>query len=222
MRRLAVLTVLLALALGGVARADGDPASDVLLSQDSYLPYSPPTQKTLKTALETVLKAARSAGYPMKVALIATEADLGAYPQLFNQPQKYADLLTQELGSLNPHGDPQKAVHLLVVMPGGYGGSNLGDGVDRALSAVEVPSGAGSDGLARAALAAVARIATENGHSVPVPPEASAKLGPTAKTKKSGGGGPSFVVFLAPALLLFAGLFVAGRVSARRARDDAA
>jgi hypothetical protein len=217
-RRALAVALLAALVCCSVARADGDPASDVLLTQDSFLPYAPPTQAKLKTALEKVLRAAKSAGFPMKVALVNTEADLGAYPQLFNQPQKYADLLTRELATLNPHGDPQKAVHLLIVMPGGYGGSNLGGAVDRALAPVQIQADAGSDGLARAAIAAVARLATANGYRVAVPPEASLKLGKASGTKK-GGGGTSPLVFLAPALLLFGGLFVAGRITARRARD---
>ena len=213
--RAVALVVAAALVLPAVARADGDPASDVLLRQDSYLPYSPVVAPKLKTALEKVVKAARDAGYPMKVALISSEADLGAYPQLFNQPQKYADLLKGELATLNPHGDALKEIHLLVVMPGGYGGSGLGDGVDQALGPVTIATDKGSDGLAQAALAAVARLATQNGHRVAVPPEATGKLGKPSKA--SGGGGTSPLLFIAPALLLFAGLFVAGRITARRA-----
>jgi hypothetical protein len=201
------------LACAPAAWADGDPASDILLTQDVFFPYAPPTSEKVKTALQDVLKKAKQAGYPMKVALINTEADLGAYPQLFNEPTKYSDLLSQELSTLNPHGDPLKAAHLLIVMPGGFGGSNLGEGVNRALEPVRIDPEGGSDGLAQAAMAAVARIATENGHEVPVPPEASLKI--SASDKKSGGG-TSPVVFLAPALLLFAGLFVAGRIAARR------
>ena len=156
--RVLLCVVLLALVPASVARADGDPASDVLLSQDAYFPYAPTVQKKLQTALEDVLKEAREAGYPMKVALINTEADLGAYPDLFNQPQKYSDLLKGELAALNPHGDPVKEIHLLIVMPGGFGGSNLGEGVDRALSKVSINADAQSDGLAVAAIGAVAPI----------------------------------------------------------------
>jgi hypothetical protein len=211
-KRLLVVAMLV-LACAPAAWADGDPASDVLLTQDIFFPYAPPVSQRLKTALERVVKAARKAGYPMKVALINTEADLGAYPQLFNQPSKYTDVLSRELATLNPHGDPLKEVHLLIVMPGGFGGSNLGDGVDRALGPVQIDPGGGSDALSQAAMAAVARIATENGHRVAVPPEASVKV---SKSAKKSGGGTSAVVFLAPALLLFAGLFVAGRIAARR------
>ena len=42
MRRALLTAVLIAaLAIPAAARADGDPASDVLLLQDAYLPYSP-------------------------------------------------------------------------------------------------------------------------------------------------------------------------------------
>ncbi len=215
MRRwIAALVCAALLGPAAVARADGDPASDVLLSQDSFLPYAPPVKKSFKTALEKVLKDARAAGYPMKVALINTEADLGAYPKLFNSPQQYADLLKGELAALNPHGDAVKAVHLLVVMPGGFGGANLGDGVDKALSGIDINGAAQSDGLAQAAIGAVASIATENGHAVPVPPEAKLKLGKSNASNKRKTTSP--LVFALPALLLFGGLFVAGRVASRR------
>jgi hypothetical protein len=217
--RALLLAVLAALLVAPAsARADGDPASDVLLTQDSFLPYAPPVQERLKRALEDVLEQARKAGFPMKVALIMTERDLGAYPDLFNDPQKYADLLTSELATLNPHGDPLKAVHLLVVMPGGFGGNNLGEKVDDALGQVAIEGEAQSDGLAKAAVESVARLATVNGHEVPVPPEADLRL--TASDADTEAGGTSPLVFAAPAVLLFAGLVVAGRIARRRERLD--
>lgn len=212
---LALLTALAVVAAApAAARADGDPASDVLLTQDSYLPYAPPVRGDLKTALDDVLKEARKAGYPMKVSLILSPNDLGAYSQLFNKAQDYADLLSGELSTLNPHGDPLKSVHLLVVMPGGFGGNSLGDKVNEALEPVQIQASAQSDGLAKAAVEAVARLATVNGHPVDTPPEASLKL--SASGASTSGGGTSPLVFAAPAVLLFAGLAVAGRVSRRR------
>lgn len=154
----------------------------------------------------------------MKVALIAGERDLGAYPQLISDAQAYADLLTQNLATLNPHGDPVKDVHLLVVMPGGFGGDNLGEKVDDALGDIAIQDEAEYDGLARAAVEAVARLATVNGHPVPVPPEADLEL--TATADGDGGGGTSPLVFAAPALILFAGLFAAGRIARHREALD--
>lgn len=211
---MALLVLLIVLALAPAAHANGDPASDVLLSQDSYLPYAPPVREDLQTALEDVLADARDAGFPMKVALIQTPRDLGAYPALFNQPQEYADLLTRGLATLNPHGDPIQDVHLLTVMPGGFGGNNLGDRVDDALTDIAIQDEAQSDGLAKAAIEAVARLATVNGSPVPTPPEASITL--AASDRSTDGGAASPVWFVAPALVLFAGLTVAGRVSRRR------
>jgi hypothetical protein len=214
-----VIAILAALLITApAALADGDPASDVLLSQDSYLPYAPPIQPRLKAALERVLKDARSAGYPMKVALIQTPNDLGAYPDLFNQPQEYANLLVQGLSSLNPHGDAVKDVHLLTVMPGGFGGNNLGDRVDAALSPIRIQTEAQSDGLAKAAIEAIARLATINGHAVDTPPEAALTLSKSNKSTKRKTTSP--LIFVAPALLLFGGLVVAGRITRRRERSN--
>jgi hypothetical protein len=161
MRRAALALAVLAL-LPSAAAADGDPASDVLLAQDVYYPYAPKVSRPLTTALNTLLKRVRAGGYPMKVALIETPADLGAYPNLFGDEQRYANLLLPEI-SFNAHP------HLLVVMPSGFAGNNLGPKVDSALRGITIDQAAKSDGLAQAALAAVARIATANGHPTPVP-----------------------------------------------------
>jgi hypothetical protein len=101
-------------------------------------------------------------------------------------------------------------------MPGGFGGNNLGERVDDALRSIDIQGEAQSDGLAKAAIEAVARLATVNGYRVPTPPEAGIEL--RAADADTDGGGTSPVVFAAPALLLFAGLFLAGRLSRRRER----
>lgn len=206
-----MIAIALGLLLPALARADGDPASDVLVMQDAYYPYAPPTDAKLKKALDGVLKRARAAGFPLKVALIQAPADLGAYPTLFNKANEYASLLARELPS-NRHGPKLEGQRILIVMPGGFGGTNLGDGVDDALSPVTIKTSAQSNGLAVAAIAAVARLATANAHRVPTPPEAA--LDPSAPTAQRKGG-PSLVIFLVPAVLVFAGLFVAGRRAGR-------
>ena len=211
-----VLTVVALLALAPAAWADGDPASDVLPSQDVFYPYAPPTSTRLRNALDEVLKKAATAGYPMKVALIESAGDLGSYPQLFNQPQRYANLLAGELPT-NPHGGLRDPQHLLVVMPVGIGGNNLGDDVDRALEPVRVDAAAQSDGLARAAIEAVARVATANGHSVAVPPEARAQLEASNKSTKRSAG-PSPWLFVGPIVFVILGIALGGRIAARRAR----
>jgi hypothetical protein len=93
--------------------ADGDPASDVLFADDVYLPYPPPT-KTVGQALRNATASAYKKGYRLKVAVIATEVDLGAVPSLFGKPTEYARFLGVELSMyyIGP---------LLIVMPAGYG-----------------------------------------------------------------------------------------------------
>jgi len=219
-RRHAVLALALVLALPSVARADGDPASDVLPTQDIFFPYAPPISAQLRTALVRVVKQSAGAGYPLKVAMIESGGDLGSYPQMFNQPQSYANLLASELPT-NPHGSIRTRPHLLVVMPVGFGGDNLGAKVDTALEPVKIDPSAQSDGLARAAIAAVARIATANGHPVAVPPEANAKLQASHRSTKRSGG-PSVWVFIAPLLFVVVAIVLTGRLVARRSRRQKA
>jgi hypothetical protein len=192
MRRAALLVIAALALFPAGASADGDPASDVLLAQDVYYPYAPKTSKQMTTAMTTLLARVRKSGYPIKVALIQTPADLGAYPSLFGDTQNYANLLAKEI-AFNSHP------HLLIVMPSGFGGDNLGANVDSALKGIKVDDAAKSDGLVQAALAAVARIATANGHQTPVPPEATAALATSkASSKRST---PSVLVYGGPVLL---------------------
>jgi hypothetical protein len=209
-RRAALLILAVLLLAPAAARADGDPASDVLLAQDVYYPYAPKASRPLATALDALLERVRAAGYPMKVALIAAPTDLGSYPSLFGDVQSYANLLSKEI-AFNAHP------HLLVVMPAGFAGDNLGPKVDSALRGVTIDQRAGTDGLVEAALAAVARLATANGHPTPVPAAASA-VAPASKAS-SKRSTPSLLVYGGPvalALLAVGGLLLVGR---RRERE---
>jgi hypothetical protein len=117
--RAAPLAVLAGLAVALVvmsvpaARADGDPASDVLYFQDAYLPYPPPS-KHAAGELRSALRAARSRQYDLKVAVIATRTDLGSIPSLYGKPAVYAQFLGEEIRSF--YTGP-----LLVAMPAGFG-----------------------------------------------------------------------------------------------------
>jgi hypothetical protein len=209
MRRAALLALAVLALVPAAAPADGDPASDVLLAQDVYYPYAPKVSKPLTSALNGLLKRVRAAGYPMKVALIEAPSDLGAYPNLFGDTQSYANLLAKEIAfNTKPH--------LLVVMPTGFGGDNLGAKVDSALAGVKVDQAAKSDGLAQAALVAVARVATSNGHPTPVPPQARAALSASkASSKRST---PSLLIYGGPVLLAL--LAVGALIWVGRRRDD--
>jgi hypothetical protein len=209
MRRAALLALAL-VALGpSAAFADGDPASDVLLAQDVYYPYAPKVSKPLTTSLNGLLKRVRATGYPIKVALIQDPSDLGAYPSLFGDTQSYANLLAKEIAF-------NSKPHLLVVMPTGFGGDNLGAHVDSALAGIKIDQAAKSDGLAQAALVAVARLATANGHATPVPPQAKAALSASkASSKRST---PSILIYGGPVLLAL--IAVGALVWAGRRREE--
>ena len=93
-RAAATLSALAALRCCGprAARADGDPASDVLLGENVFYPYAPPVSPALQKTLNAETAAAKAAGFPLKVALIAAPVDLGVIPDLFGKPQQYADV----------------------------------------------------------------------------------------------------------------------------------
>ena len=165
LRRQTVLSVvLLASVLVGwpaAARADGDPASDVLASQSAFVPSDSGASIGEQAWLARVLSAAARRGYPIRVALIASASDLGSVTALWRQPQNYAHFLWQELSF---------AVHarVLVVMPGGMG---LYDGRrptagEQAVLARSRPA-ATEGGLVSVAATAVEGLAAAAGHPLP-------------------------------------------------------
>ncbi|HEY2074220.1 MAG TPA: hypothetical protein VGG88_11650 [Gaiellaceae bacterium] len=128
------------------ARADGDPASDVLPAADVFASSRAPV-------LAAAVAAANRGGNRIKVAVIARRSDLGSVPVLFGKPAAYARFLGIELGTL------YRGV-LLVVMPSGFGVYDAGRPVaaeERALAGLGTATGA--DGLAHSAAAAVERLA---------------------------------------------------------------
>lgn len=134
-----------------LARADGDPASDILYFQDVYLPYERPSPEAA-ARLEGEVARAIDAGYRIKVAVIAAPLDLGAIPSLFNRAPLYARFLAAELTAFYKN-------RLLIVMPAGFGIYNNGaptvveEGVLR-----EIPIGEGSTGLTETAATAVEKL----------------------------------------------------------------
>jgi hypothetical protein len=204
-RLLPVLAVAVALVLTpGVARADGDPASDVLLLQDVYLPYAPGVPGPLARTITTLLKTTRKAGFPVKLAIVADPKDLGAVPQFFGKPQQYAPFLQSEI-SFNSKRP------LLVVMPAGYGAAALPKGSETGLQGLDPPKSANGDDLGRAAIAAVVKLSAAAGHPVPAP-----KL-PSGGGGGKGGGTSPLIVFGIPVALLALGGVLAGI----RRRQDA-
>jgi hypothetical protein len=113
---------------------------------------SAPLQKQLNA--ETA--AAARAHLPIKVALIASPVDLGVIPQLFGQPEQYANFLDQEISYPTPQP-------LLVVMGAGYGTQGLPPAAQAAVASLPPPAGRSSDALAQAALRAVRTLARADG-----------------------------------------------------------
>lgn len=193
-----------ALAAPAAALADGDPASDVLLLRDLYLPYAPPPAKAPAKALERMLGTLRAQGYPFKVALIESRGDLGAYPELFGKAPQYAKLLESEIVFKVRHP------RLLVVMQGaGLAGRNLGAKGDAIVRSITADPAARSDGLVKAATEAVAKLAAAGGHPVKVPQATS-----TASSK----GSSHTALYVIAAIVVLAGLALVA-VSVRRPRD---
>jgi hypothetical protein len=90
---LAITPILACLAVCSAARADADPASDVLYTGDVFLPLSTKVSPRLARQLADATRAASAAGKPVRVALIAAPADLGGIPSLFGKPTEYARFL---------------------------------------------------------------------------------------------------------------------------------
>src|SRR3954471_15302910 len=174
-RTLATVVLLAVLAIPPAAHADGDPASDVLLLQDVYLPYQPVVPKPVADALTRTVKQLRKEGYPLKVAVIATKTDLGTVPQFFGRPAAYAPFLESEIKF-------NKAKPLLVVMEAGYGAAAMAPKLASSVSGLEKPSSGNADALGRSALDGVLKIAAAAGHPQPRP-----KL-PAASSGGGGGG----------------------------------
>lgn len=226
LHRVVVLAVASLASAPPLALADGSPPTDVLLKEDVYFPYSPPVSDPYGPRLRDLLRDARKAGYPIKVALIQTQADLGAYSAMFGNQQEFANLLYSSLPAPGKpqHGvEPGQQLRLLVVMPTGFGGNNLGGRVNEALEGIEVDRDAESDGLARAALEAVPRLAAEEGIPLEVAPPA-ATAAPEEPGRDEGGGPGTGAVVIASILVLLGAAFGARAVSRRSGgrpdRDD--
>jgi hypothetical protein len=151
------LVLLCALAVAGAlvqgARADGDPASDYLITQPVYFPYDGKFTPELESQLLVLAKNAKKQGFPIKVALIPNSYDLGAVGSLWLRPKLYARVLGEEDASFFKQ-------RLLVVMPNGFGFYRPGHGSaaeDAVLSKIVIPGG--DDGLVQAAIAGVTKLA---------------------------------------------------------------
>ncbi|MGH2934282.1 MAG: hypothetical protein ACRDL2_07175 [Gaiellaceae bacterium] len=155
MRRVVLLLAVAAAAVTytGSARADGDPASDYLLTQQVFFPYDAPIPKARRAQLSSTVAAANKAGYKIRVALISSSYDLGSVTALWLKPRIYARFLAAEVSFVYKG-------KLLIVMPNGFGFNDPHHSPAGAYAGLaNVPIGAGGPGLADAAQTAVLRLA---------------------------------------------------------------
>jgi hypothetical protein len=196
-----VLALVAGLCGAPAARADGDPASDFLLSQRIFLPYDTKIPKADQQRLAATVDAAFRAGLRVRVAVIGSEYDLGAVTILWRQPQRYAKFLAKELSFV--HKD-----RLVVVMPNGLGFYWVGhpSAAGQALVArIAVPPGSG--GLTQAGETAVRRLAAAKGVT----------LSPAAAPASHSNATDRIVIAAVVAALLVAG--AAARLLLRRRRS---
>jgi hypothetical protein len=148
--------------LAPAARADGDPASDYLLTQPVFLPPDVIVPESDSKRLTDAVAAAKARGYEIRVAVIGTRYDMGSVGALYLHPREYARFLGTEL----------KFVYrgrLLVVMPNGYGVSRGGKPWPAGEVVADRLAAPGKSGaaLANGAAAAVRALAAASGVDLP-------------------------------------------------------
>ena len=174
MRRLLVLlcSFLCLAAVPASSLADGDPASDFLLFGPYYVPLQPPPAKSVRDELNALLRGAATQKKPLRVAVIRTKEDLGAFPQLFGKPKPYARLLANEIAFA--YKGP-----LLIVMPQGFATRHIPAAREKLLSGLKIDS-TSPDAMTRTTIDASRKLLTAAGVDVSriaPPPDASSGSG---------------------------------------------
>jgi hypothetical protein len=220
--------------LPSTARADGDPASDILLLADFSLPYSEPVSDLEKARLDEVVRKAKRAHYPIKVAVISSSLDLGSDDRFTGHPGLYARFLSSELASPKSFRHRPKShvadvrVPILVVMRDGIALARRGKLLPTGdLGNLDVPSRPGADPIAERAVIAIQRLAARAGQRLagigPPPPATSdtgqaapSSSGPTSSDDGSLSGWAIAGIVAAAVLALAVGGAVIARVARRR------
>jgi hypothetical protein len=176
------------------ALADGDPASDYLITLPVFLPFNAHVSKARSDELLSVLAASKKAGFKIRAAVISSAYDLGAVPILFRKPVEYANFLGQELFYWYKG-------EVLVVMPNGYGVYRNGPApaADRTAVAALPPPGPTGNALVEAASRAVRALAAVRGIHL-------AAVTTSGGTSSAASDRVEIGVGVAAALVLFAGV----------------
>jgi hypothetical protein len=192
-----LLALVAALVIAGSARANGDPASDVLPFTTVYFSIQDPKSSIVGQQLQELAAIAVKKRFPIRVAVISQPGDLGLIQGLWRQPQTYASFLGAELFQFGNYRGT-----LVVSMPAGFGvhGPGATPQGKRALRALPKPGATSLEQLGKDTVVAVRRVAAVNGHPLPAP--------------ASGSGTSTWIVItaaLAGALVVFGVVFLAGR-----------
>ena len=216
MRRLSLLLVLLGV-LGitlppAAALADGDPASDVLITNTLYTPVAQKISAPVLQQLQSTIEQANKGGFEVRVALILDRTDLGAVPQLFGHPVQYVKLLSAELYYAWKGA-------LVAVQPAGVGVQNIKPlaPAQAVADTIVITNPSTADGLAQAATATIRKLAGQDG-KITFTTAARAGAGTSSSSTFSAThilGGVLVVVLI----LLFIGQIVVRRRQ-RAARDS--
>jgi hypothetical protein len=144
-----------------VARANGDPASDVLITQQVFLPAEAPIPDSAAEELQKTVAAANQRGFTIRVALIVFTGDLGTAVSLWKHPRSYARFLGSELAFVYTN-------RLLIAMPSGFGFDHGAKPVAKERRVLaRMPVGKTPAELARSATAAVRALAAADGAVLP-------------------------------------------------------
>jgi hypothetical protein len=153
--------VLAACVLAPAAFADGDPASDTLITSQVFYPYYSNTPKPAVNRLQQTVADANKRGFTIRVAVITSPYDLGSVSALWHKPQPYARFLSLELAFAYKG-------RLLVVTPNGFGYVDGTKPDPAKLKALEtVPIEKGTEGLLLTADRAVRVLAAKSGYKLP-------------------------------------------------------
>jgi len=162
MRRLLLVAAAAALVAVPIARANGDPASDVLITNQVYIGPEVPISNADRDALTKTVAAANERGYPIRVALIPFTSDLGTAVSLWGHPQDYAKFLGSELAFAYTK-------RVLIAMPSGFGIYHRNRPVAKEQRALaRVPPGKTPAAVAQQTTKAVRALAASEGIALPV------------------------------------------------------
>jgi hypothetical protein len=160
-RRLPLLLVLLA-AVAVVlppagALADGDPPSDVLITNQLYTPVTQKISAPVLAELKSTIDQANKGGFKVRVALVLDANDLGSVPQLLGHPVQYVKLLSGEL-----YYSWKGAI--VAVQPKGIGVQNIKPlAPAQALAdTIVIKNPSTADGLAQAATETIRKLAGQD------------------------------------------------------------